>query len=337
MIAKRAILGNELIKEIISIRTDTLWKMLRQKKDGMMPGVTEEGATGKYDNKGAIFIPGGLILQDVDENPIEYESYRAIDTGSFREKIKSAMRYDNATLLFPDGIVSGINLDTGFFSKAARRIYTFKRAAFRRTMKTGPKIPTKISSDDIIRSHCPTFFKPPYGARTRISTCASIGLVDPPMFFAYCNNQLNFTQKQAEVFSRSLDAAQEPVMTKNGNVLYPPYIVVCHDTRYKENNFTGLTRILGIGKFGEFCTFSLEGVNPTLLGELKRKSQEFSPEDVFSEFDSIKVLGVLRVYAPTNAGKRSLKYDLHIVSPKKDLDISPKQIEKEARSRYHID
>ena len=337
MIAKRTLLGNELIREIISIRADTLWKMLRQKKDGMLPGVTEEGATGKYDNKGAIFIPGGLILQDVDENPIEYESCRAIGTGIFREKIKSAMRYDNATLLFPDGVVSGINLDTGFFSKAARRIYTFKRAAYRRTMKTGPKIPTKISSDDIIRSHCPTFFKPPYGARTRISTCASIGLVDPPMYFTYCNNQFNFTQEQAEAFSRSLDAAQEPVMAKNGNVLYPPYIVVCHDTRYKENNFTGLTRILGVGKFGEFCTFSLEEVNPTLLGELKRKSQEFSPEDVFAEYDGIKALGVLRVYAPTNAGKRSLKYDLHIVSPKKDLDISLKQIEKEARSRYHID
>ncbi len=337
MIAKRTILGNELIKEIISIRTDTLWKMLGQKKDGMLPGVTEEGATGKYDNKGAIFIPGGLILQDVDENPIEYESCGAIDTGSFKEKIKSAMRYDNATLLYPDGVVSGINLDTGFFSKAARRIYTFKRAAFRRTMKTGPKIPTKISSDDIIRSHCPTFFKPPYGARTRISSCASIGLVDPPMFFTYCNNQFNFTQEQAEGFSRSLDAAQEPVMAKNGDVLYPPYIVVCHDTRYKENSFTGLTRILGIGKFGEFGTFSLEEANPTLLGELKRKGQEFSPEDVFAEYDGNKVLGVLRVYAPTNAGKRSLKYDLHIVSPKKDLDISPEQIEKEARSRYHID
>lgn len=337
MIAKRTILGNELIKEIISIRTDTLWKMLAQKKDSSMPGITEEGATGKYDNKGAIFIPGELIYQDVDENPIKYESFGETSAGSFREEIKSAMRYDNATLLYPDGVVSGINLDSGFFSRAARRIYTYKKAAFRRTMKTGPKIPTKISSDDIIRSHSPTYFKPPYGARTRISTCASVGLIDPPMFFTYCNHEFNFTQEQAEAFSRSLDAAQEPVTVKSGHVLYPPYIVVCHDTRYKENSFTGLTRILGIGKFGEFCTFSLEEANATLLGELKRKKQEFSPEDVFAEYDGIKVLGVLRVYAPTNAGRRSLKYDFHIVSPKKDLDIIPEQIEKEARARYHID
>ncbi len=336
MIAKRTLLGNELIKEIIAIRADTLWKMLGQKKERVLPGITEEGATGKYDNKGAIFIPGGLIHQDVDENPIKYEVSGKLETDAFREKIRSAMRYDNATLVYPDGIVSGINLDTGFFSKAARRIYTFKRAAFRRTMKTGPKIPVKTNSDDIVRSHCPTYFKPPYGARTRISTCASVGLIDPPMFFTYCSHEFNFTQKQAVAFSQSLDAAQEPVTSKNGSVLYPPYIVVCHDTRYKENSFTGLTRILGIGKFGEFCTFSLEEVNPALQGELKRKNQELSPEDVFAEYDGIKVLGVLRVYAATNAGKRSSKYDFHIVSPKKDLDINPEQIEQEARDRYRI-
>lgn len=336
MIAKRTILGNELIRVVVSIRTDTLWKMLGQNKERILPEINEEGATGKYDNKGAIFIPGGLIYQDVDESPIEHEASAELDVDSFREKIRATMRYDNATLLYPKGVVSGINLDTGFFSKAARRIYTFKRAAFRRTMKTGPKIPTKINSDDIIRSHCPTYFKPPYGARTRISTCASVGLIDPPMFFTYCNNEFNFTQEQAEAFSQKLDAAQEPVTARDGTVLYPPYIVVCHDTRYKENSFTGLTRILGIGKFGEFCTFSLEEVNPSLLGELKRKKQDFSPEDVFAEYEGIRVLGVLRVYAPTNAGKRSSKYDLHIVSPKKDLDIQPEQIEKEARERYHI-
>jgi hypothetical protein len=336
MIAKRTLLGSELIREIIAIRADTLWKMLAQKKEHTLPDITEEGATGKYDNKGAIFIPGGLVYQDVDENPIAYDSRGAVGAEAFRENIRSALQYDNATLLYPDGMVLGINLDTGFFSKAARRIYTFKRAAFRRTMKTGPKIPTKINSDDIVRSHCPTYFKPPYGARTRISTCASVGLIDPPMFFTYCTNEFNFTYEQAEAFSKSLDAAQEPVTAKDGKVLYPPYIVVCHDTRYKENNFTGLTRILGIGKFGEFCTFSLEEANPPLLAELKRKQQEFVPEDVFATYDGITVIGILRVYAPTNAGKRSQKYDFHVVSPGKDLDINPQQIEQAARERYNI-
>jgi hypothetical protein len=34
------------------------------KKDGLFPEPYEEGATGKLDNKGAIFIPGGLIYKD---------------------------------------------------------------------------------------------------------------------------------------------------------------------------------------------------------------------------------------------------------------------------------
>ena len=38
-------------------------------KDGLFPKLYEEGATGKLDNKGAIFIPGGLIYKDVDKMP----------------------------------------------------------------------------------------------------------------------------------------------------------------------------------------------------------------------------------------------------------------------------
>ncbi|MBT3805034.1 MAG: hypothetical protein HOG03_10595 [Desulfobacula sp.] len=66
------------------------------------------------------------------------------------------MQYDNATLLFQDGIAKGINLDSGFFSKAARTINIFKKAAFRRKKKISPKILMQLDSEDIIKSHCPT-------------------------------------------------------------------------------------------------------------------------------------------------------------------------------------
>ena len=54
MVTKKEIIENELMKEIVSIRVDALWKMLSQKKDGLFPEPYEEGATGKLDNKGAI-------------------------------------------------------------------------------------------------------------------------------------------------------------------------------------------------------------------------------------------------------------------------------------------
>lgn len=332
MVTKKSIIDNELLKEIIIIRFDTLWRMLGQDASGFMPAKDDEGATGKFDNKGAIFIPGGLVYQDVDEQFIRYKQYGSISGKEFREKIRDAMKYDNATLLYHDGIAAGINLDGGFFSRAARRIYTYKRAAYRRVMKVGNSTPIEIGSDDIIKSHCPIYMKPPYGARTRISSCLSVGLMNPPMFYAYYKTELNFSQKQAERFGVDLDRAREQTLSEDGKVLYPPYIVVCHDTRYKDNNYTGLTRVLGIGKFGEFATITFETVSLPLVKELKRKKMKYKPEDVFAEYDGTAILCLLRIYNSTNPGKRSLKYGLHIISPKEDLWVIRKGIERVVES-----
>jgi hypothetical protein len=313
--SKKQIIGNELLKEIITIRLHTLNEMLKHYEKGLMPGVTEEGATGKFDNKGAIFIPGGLIYQDVDEKFIRYESYGKISAHMFRAAIREAMQNDNATLLYHDGIAPAINLDGGFFSRAARRIFTYKKAAFRRTKRISHANALEISADDVIKSHCPTYMKPPYGARTRISTCVSVGLIDPPMFYAYTKSELNFSIKQAHRFVQDFEKTRERALSTEGNVLFPPYIVVCHDTRYRKNSFTGLTRILGIGKFGEFATFSFESLNKDLAGELQRKKQAVHPEDTFALIEQMPILGILRVYEQTNPGKRRLNYKLYLVSP----------------------
>jgi hypothetical protein len=334
MVPKKQIVDNELMKELISIRLDTLWRMLEQSRLGFLPEIHQEGATGRYDNKGAIFIPGGLIYQDVDERFIRYASYGQITSAQFREKIRGAMCYDNATLLYPDGIAGGINLDGGFFSKAARRIFSYKKAAYRRTKRIGSGSSIEISSDEILKSHCPTYMKPPYGARTRISTCVSVGLIDPPMFFAYNKTELNFSLKQSKRFVEDLDKTREAPLSADGKVLYPPYVIVCHDTRYKENSFTGLTRILGIGKFGEFATFSFEMLNKRLASELKRKNQTYKEEDIFAEHTDSPIFGILRVYNITNPGKRSAKYQLHILSPEEDLDIDVAKAKTTAQAHY---
>jgi hypothetical protein len=322
MISKKQILGNELMKEIITIRLLTLHQMLKQYEKGLMPGVNEEGATGKFDNKGAIFIPGGMIYQDVDEKFIRYEPHGTISASLFRKKIRNAMRDDNATLLYPDGIAPAINLDGGFFSRVARRIFTYKSAAYRRSKKIGSSTALDISSDDIIKSHCPTYMKPPYGARTRISTCISVGLIEPSMFYAYNKTELNFSAKQAHRFVQEFDNVREQTLSKEGKLLFPPYIIVCHDTRYKSNSFTGLTRVLGIGKFGEFATFSFESLNKKLTGELQRKKQSFDEEAAFAYINRKPILGILRIYEQTNPGKRLLKYHPHVISPGDDVELS---------------
>ncbi|MBW2408181.1 MAG: hypothetical protein JRF72_00175 [Deltaproteobacteria bacterium] len=337
MPSKKAIIGNILLRELIAIRTDTLWRMLDYLQKGQLPGINEEGATGKLDNKGAIFIPGGLIYQDVDENQIVYEPQGVLNEARFREKVRASMQYDNATLMFPDGLLNGVNLDSGFFARASRRIYTFKKAAFKRKKRIGRQNPIDIDSNDIIRSHCPNYMDMPYGARTRISTCVSIALTDTHMYFAYCKSRFNLSRRRLTDFTARLDRAQEPAKLKDGTVLYPPYVVVCHDTRYRENNLTGLIRILGIGRFGEFSTFSLEMLNKQLIGEMKRKKINHGKEHIFAEHKGIRVLGTLRTYSPTGVGKRSRNYRLDLISPQKDMNIDLDRIAKRARKRYRME
>ncbi len=335
MRSKNEIIGSVLVKELIAIRTDSLWRMLSLLSKGQLPGINQEGATGMLDNKGGIFIPGGLIYQDVDEREIDYEPL-VFQEKIFRKKIRESLKYDNATLLFPNGVVNSVNLDSGFFTRAARRIYTFKTAAFKRKSKIGRKPEIEIDANDIIRSHCPTYVEPPYGSRTRISTCVSIGLTDPHMYFAYCKTEFNLSKRRLVRFAERIDTVQERKEMKSLKTLFPPYVVVCHDTRYKENSLTGLIRILGIGRFGEFSTFTFERLNNQLVGEMKRKNVEYGSEHVFAEYGGVKALGVLRTYGPTNPGKRSLKYRLDLISPHKDAGINLDRIATEARERYKI-
>ncbi len=345
MVNKKEIIGNEMIKEIITIRTDTLWRMLGFKKEGRLPRVNDEGATGKFDNKGALFIPGGLVYEDVDEMPIRYKTIHPFTAEGFRKKIREAMQYDNATLIHQNGIAAGVNLNNGFFSKAARQILTNKRAALRRRKFFSGKLPTEIYSNDITRSYIPTYMKEPYGARTRLSSCLTVAFTDPPMYFAHCKTDFRLKKQQHEVLCSNMDMMQKPVVDGDKTVLAPPYIVVCHCTRYKEKVLTGITRILGFGKFGEFANFTLEEVSSELLREISGpatdtnpsgEKKEFTQDEIFAEYDDVKVVGVLRIYSPTSIGKRSLRITSHLVLPVKDLGLDLKEIETQARKRYGI-
>lgn len=336
MVSKKDLIENELMKEIITIRVDTLWKMLGLKKEGRLPRIEDEGATGDFDNKGAIFIPGGLIWEDVDGNPITYDPHGNMRSKEFRRHIRTAMQYDNATLLYPDGMATGVSLDSGFFSRVAAQAFMYKKAAMRRKKRFGEKLPLEISSNDIARSHCPSYIGEPYGARTRLSSCVSVGLVDPSVYYAYCKTALRLDTEQKRQLATNLNTAQEPIVVKGGAVLSPPYVIVCHDTRYRENILTGITRILGFGKFGEFATFTLEEATKSLLQETKTKKEEFSEGEIFADYEGLMVVGVLRVYFSRTPGKRSLRSATKLISPSRDLGLDIEQIEKQARKRYHI-
>ncbi len=328
------LIDNELMKHIISVRINTLWKMLDLKRRGEMPPPQYEGATSDFDNKGGIFIPGGVVFEDSDERRIEYEPC-SYSSDAFNDKIKEAMQKDNATLLFPDGIACGINLNNGFYSKAAREIISNKKATLRRK-KTVSGTKFRYSSGDITRSHTPQYVPEPYGARTRLSSCVALALVDPPVYYTHCCSEYRMTEEGEEKFASRIDDSLKHVKGKDGKKLYGPYVVVCHDTRYKEEVLTGLTRILGIGKFGEFATFTLEEAKKSLLNRLDEKRDKFSPDEIIASYRGTKVAAVLRVYEPTNPGKRSPDSRNYLISPNKDLGIDLEEIADRAVKRYNL-
>jgi hypothetical protein len=148
---------------------------------------------------------------------------------------------------------------------------------------------------------------------------------------------LRLNDQQKKELSAKLNDVQEPATSKDGTLLFPPYVVVCHNTRYSNEILTGITRILGTGKFGEFATFTFEEASKTLLQETKSKKEQFAQNEIFAEYRGTKVVGVLRIYFSTTPGKRSPRTTTKLVTPVKDLNLDLKEIERKARKRYHIE
>ncbi len=120
-------------------------------------------------------------------------------------------------------------------------------------------------------------------------------------------------------------------------VLAPPFLVTCHSTRYREEILTGITRISGFGKFGEFATFTLEQATTELLNEIDSSRSQFSDEEIVADYYDSLVVAVLRIYPRTTPGARLRKgVSTVLVSPEKDLELDLAAITAEAKKRYHL-
>lgn len=334
---REAIIRNALFRELAQIRLDAAWRMLALDAEGKLPGKDEEGATGRFDNKGAIFVPGGLVFEDSDRNPIAKERQGEMGAKTFREQLRLAMRYDNATLLYRDGLATGVSLNNGFFAQVSANILAYKKAATRRRTVLESKPEQRVSSDAITRSHCPSYFVPPYGSRTKLSSCLSVCLSEPRLYYVVCRSM--FALRGPEENQTAWDAirsARRPVMGKKNAPLAPPFIVVCHVTRHKETALCGTTRILGIGKFGEFASFTMERVTADLLGELGRKETGLPPDAICAEHHGVQVVAMLRIYDATQHGKRARRFTTSLLHPRDDLQVDIELVAKEAHERYQL-
>ena len=334
--AKKGLIDSILIQELVAMRIDSGWSVISKNKDTFPrieePHPDEEGATGHLDNKGAVFIPGGLILQDSDKKPIKKIKYNFEDGfDSFRKDIRGAMKFDNATLLYHDGFASRVNLNNGFINEIAKSI-TEEMLLPRRTRNT---IPSEIGSIDISRSYCPLYVESPDGSRTRVSSCVSLGLLYPVSLYRKIGEKLGIKEEDKRKVWNEIRSARKPIKY-NGEILAHPHVVVAHSTRYKPETLTGITRILGYGKFGEFSTITLEEVRSELYEDCGITKKDFQPENVAIEYCGTKYSFLLREYPKTTPGKRSPRSHTTIISPEKDLKLNLEEISKESKERYKI-
>jgi len=336
MITKKALIGSELLREILHIRVDALAKMLELREKDRLPRICEEGATGDFDNKGAIFVPGGLVLEDSDRRPIRKIRYDHVSRTAFREVVRECMRQDNATLLFQDGYLPGVNLDNGFFAEKSSQILGTKWAAGRRPRTLERRPPTSIRSDDICRSLCPEAMPAPYGSRTKLSSCLAVCLMEPRLYYIECTNEYALRGVAARRVWERIRSTRRAIRGNRGTRLAPPYIVVCHQTRYRKNALGGITRILGIGEFGEFATVTLEVVTTDFAEELREKKIAWGEAEVVAVAGDRPILGVIRVYPPTTPGARSRGSQIMLLSCPKDLGFNPKHVLRAARQRYRL-
>lgn len=338
MVSKKETLDNHIIREIFSIRMDTLWKMIHLNEKGEMPGVQEEGATSELDNKGALFIPGGFVIKDSDEEKPKIESYASKNPDEFRKYIRTAMQFDNAVLLYQEGMAFGVNLDNGFFSKISRSILENKNQAMKRSRILKEHPPHKVTSEDIVKSHCPSYIPPPYGSRTKLSSCISVCISEPRMYFQQLREYFQPSQDQEHEMWESIRKSRKPIIASDGTVLAPPYVIICHSTRYKNEIMTGLTRVLGIGKFGEFSTISLEEATNSLMKEMENRKKPLKDE-ILTKINDKTYVGVIRTYPGTNYGKRlqtKSSVSTSLISAKKDLGLNIDEIIEKNREKYDL-
>src|SRR5690606_38415526 len=119
---------------------------------------------------------------------------------------------------------------------------------------------------------------------TRLSSCVAVCLIEARMYYEACRKEFGLRSAQEEqLVWNNIRDARKPVLDKDKQVLAPPCVVVCHNTRYRDRNLVGITRLLGFGKFGEFGCLTFERVTAALLAECGMSGEEIPPRYLVAE------------------------------------------------------
>lgn len=339
-VTKKSILETELMKEIIGIRIDSLWKMLSIPSE-QQPDIYEEGATGKFDNKGAIFCPGGYIPYNSQRRKIKKEKleFTKLESSIFVDKIRDAMKYDNAILFYEDGISKNVNLDNGFFLQIAPLLLrTVKHSRQnKRDMRTNGY--RDLNAMDINKSYFPPVSKnqeePRYGSRSLLTSSIATCMNFPSVYCDLSESVLNLYEEQSVELFDNIRNNRKPIYSGDEKLLANSHLIICHDTKYLKNSMVGLTRIMTENGFGEFATFSIEKVTNSLFKEFSNK-KKLNDDEIIANYFGSSYVGVLRKYPGVSIpGRRSRRVSTSLIKPR-ELGIDLESITYDAIERYNV-
>jgi hypothetical protein len=318
-----SILNNALAKHLFKARVDTLWRMLFLEQQGNLPGPFEEGATGRFDNKGGIFIPGGFVIEDSDKRLLRDTGEKPLKSEDFIQDISQSLNFDNATLIYPNSVVRGINLPNGFFIEKSAQILAIESIFSSSDLEK----PIKYFSDNITMQTTPEFILPPFGTRTKVTSCLGVCISHPRLYYLECMAQFGVRLLAQEGTWENFITSLEPVVSNTGEVLASPNVVVLHDTRYKKENYVGITRFLALRDLGDFAVLTFEKISKELVNELAISESTIDSTHTVAKYKDTTVVSVLRVYK----GKGVKTY---VVSPGNDLGLDLKPIKNAAKDFY---
>ncbi len=327
-LTKKEIIGSVLISELCLYNIDSFWKVmsLKQKQD-----ITKEGATGDFLNKGAIFMPGGMIYCNSRGKEITYDhEFHSIK--EFKKKIKKALIFDNATLIIPNKMSFNNNLDNSFFLQNSPKIYDLKKAV---TSKKNFINITQLNFDaeHIARTYSPPKVENIYGAKTLLTTSIAESIRNPHILAFSTQEQYNILNGSKKDFKENFRQSQYPI-TLEDKIIANPHIISCHTSIIDPRGKTGLIKIMGYGNFGEFATITIEEYTDKLKSEINNTKFEGG---IIAEHNNCAYSLVLRIYPKVSKPGRRTKDLTSSILTLEDLNIAYdeiQQIEKDSKERY---
>ncbi|MBD3164790.1 hypothetical protein GF323_06335 [Candidatus Woesearchaeota archaeon] len=347
MVSKRHIVDNTLMRLLIGIKYDTFWKMVSS-RTSEIPSVGDEGATGKLDNKGAIFLPY-MVSWDSGGREINLIGWDTLSENEFCYKVTKSLERDGATMLSPKGIAPNYELGTESIVNMARHILKNNRAEHKKNNRVIKIRNPVITLDDIVKTCTPNYVNKqnqiknhelngglPNG-RTNVSSGLAVLRCYPASYL------VELEDKHPKYHSNLTELDFSPIKSNKGRILARPYIIVCHTTRFRKSatNYGSIIRVLGYSSMS-FLTFSLESTATSLSAELTRKRKGFRKDDFFGGYRNLQgkeiyAVGVLRFYESNKWGNFPKIVRTMLVSPTKDLNLNLIKITKEACERYDVD